>query len=83
LNKRCALCAKRLALTHGKREGDLYDKHLMQTFLHTLEKRHHLRETDGNVSVHADLNVLEAKARTLLQEQSRHAILNAALQSVS
>ncbi len=83
LHARVESCAKRLALTHGKIEGDLYDKHLLKTFLGTLEQRHHLREKEGFLSVHADLEALESKARTLLQQQSRHAILNAAMQSIS
>lgn len=82
LHLHCAAAAKRLALTHGKIEGDLYDKHLLQTFLNTLKAQQHLQETDGLVSVRTDLEPLEAKARSLLQERTRHAILNAARLSI-
>ena len=79
LARRCENSATRLARTHARQAGDLYDRHLHQTFIQNLIKQQYLSEEDNNLKPTADMLNMESEARTLLGEQVRHAIINAAV----
>ncbi len=80
-NARCEACANRLTATHGKAAGDLYDKHLQSSFLHTLNNTDYVNCEDDRLFVSENLAKVAEQTRTLLPEQMRHAILNAASES--
>ncbi len=81
LAHRCEACANRLAHTHGKNASDLYDKHLLESLLSTLAKTHYVHQREELFVASEALNEIAQQTRTLLPEQTRHAILNAALES--
>jgi len=79
LAMRCENSAARLARTHGKQAGDLYDKHLHQAFIKNLIKQEYLEEHDNTLRPTVTMLNMETEARALLGEQVRQAIINAAV----
>lgn len=83
LAHRCEIGAQRLAKTHGHFAGDLFDKHLHRSFVDNLAQRGYLSIEEGRLSPTSMLLNLEAEARSLLGEQTRHAIINVAIATQS
>jgi len=72
-------CAERLAVTHGRHAGDLYDKHLFNTLMDTLIDKGLVHNADDRLTVTEALLKTEIDGRNMLGEQIRHAILNTTL----
>jgi len=77
LETRCRISAARLARTHGRDAGDLYDKYLFDTFLRTLEARGFVTADGTRLQATDTMREVEREARAVLGEQVRHAILTA------
>lgn len=77
LAEHCQLAAERLAKTHGMAATELYDKHLHRAFLIALERRGYITRTDAYIYANQSLFEVQAEARALLPEHTRHAILAA------
>ncbi len=75
LQKRCQLAADRLASTHGKVAIELYDKHLHNNFVESMQRQGYIELVDGRLRPKPSLFRVEDEARALLPEPSRHAIL--------
>ncbi|MBX2878551.1 MAG: glycerol-3-phosphate 1-O-acyltransferase PlsB [Granulosicoccus sp.] len=71
----CKLCAMRLSRTHGRDANELFDKHLHHGFIQTLKKHDYIDVANDEITAKPALINMESLARTLLPEQSRHAIL--------
>jgi len=78
LASQCQACAERLALTHGRDAGELFDKHLHKALLDTLSETNYVEVEDDNIKATATFLMLAEDTRTLVSEQMRHAILHAA-----
>ena len=77
LAEQCQLAAKRLAKTHAMSATELFDKHLLQSFLDTLERKGYVTRDEKLIQATPMLFQVEAEARALLTEHTRHAILAA------
>lgn len=75
LQKRCQLAADRLASTHGKVATELYDKHLHNSFIESMQRRGYIELNDDKLRPTNMLLKIEDEARSLLPEPSRHSIL--------
>ncbi|MFK7892696.1 MAG: glycerol-3-phosphate 1-O-acyltransferase PlsB [Granulosicoccus sp.] len=75
LARQCEACADRLALTHGRISNELYDKHLHNSFIMTLEQLGFVVIENNTVAATAKLYTMENEARALLPESTRHAII--------
>jgi len=74
----CEAVAIRMARTHGRDDGDWYDKHVLTRFVTTMESTDRLqRNSDGVLTLKDGVLQSESDARLLLNEQTRHAILAA------
>lgn len=78
LAQRCAACAERLALTQGRDSGDLYDKHLHVAMTKTLAQGEYVHINDDQIAATEKLLILAGDTKTLVSEQMRQAILQAA-----
>ena len=78
LAERCEACAERLALTHGRVAGDLYDKHLHKAMISTLAETAYATLDEQTITATTKLHKLANDTKTLVPEQMRHAILHAA-----
>ncbi|MGQ7847963.1 glycerol-3-phosphate 1-O-acyltransferase PlsB [Granulosicoccus sp. 3-233] len=79
LAKRNLLGAERLAGTHGGQVSELFDKHSHVIFVDGLIRHGYVHLEDGMLVPQACMLEVEREARSLLGEQTRHAIINAAL----
>lgn len=79
LARRNLLGAERLAGTHGGEVSELFDKHLHAIFVDGLVRHGYVLRDNGMLIPQASMLEVESEARTLLGEQNRHAIINAAL----
>ena len=79
LARRNLLAAERLAGTHGGEVSELYDKHLHRIFIDGLIRHGYVLREQDMLIPQASMLEVECEARTLLGEQTRHAIINAAL----
>ena len=79
LAQRCKNSAARLARTHDRQEGELYDKHLHKAFIQNLIKQKYIQADENMLKPTSPKLNMEAEARTLLGEQVRQAIFNTAL----
>ena len=77
LETRCQACAERLALTHGRDAGELYDKHLHKTLILTLRETDYVVIDDTSITATAEFLMLAEDAQMLVSEQMRHAIAHA------
>jgi len=75
LETRCRLAAARLATTHGRDAGELFDKALFRMFVRTLEARGFVAAEGSTLAATETMRDVEHEARTMLGEQVRHAIL--------
>lgn len=79
LARRNLLSAERLSGTHGGEVSELFDKHLHRIFIDGLVRHGYVIRDEDMLIAQASMLEVEAEARTLLGEQTRHAIINAAL----
>lgn len=75
LEKLCELCAERLAIVHGLRSPDFFERNLFKYFIHTLQARGVISiDAAGMLHYYPGLADVEANARAVLDEQIRHSI---------
>jgi len=77
LATRCQACAERLALTHGRDASELFDKHLHKVLIKTLGETDYVKIDNSHITATAEFLMLAEDTRTLVTEQTRHAILHA------
>ncbi|MGI9285662.1 MAG: glycerol-3-phosphate 1-O-acyltransferase PlsB [Pseudomonadales bacterium] len=71
----CELCAERLAIMHGLRSPDFFERYLFRDFIQTLKTQGLVTsDDDGSLHYHAGLINVEADAKAVLDEQIRHSI---------
>ncbi|ASJ71395.1 glycerol-3-phosphate 1-O-acyltransferase PlsB [Granulosicoccus antarcticus] len=73
------MSAERLANTSGVDAAELYDKHLHRAFVERMIQQGYVAVHDDRLTPEKSMLEVEGKAHTLLSEQTRHAIINAAL----
>ena len=73
------ISAERLANTHGTDASELYDKHLHRSFVERMIQHGYVTCHDEKLIPEKSMLDVESQAHTLLGEQTRHAIINAAL----
>lgn len=79
LARRNQMSAERLALTYGGEAGELFDRHLHNAFVAELVRQGYVLREGDVLTPQASMLAVETEARSLLGEQARHAIINAAL----
>ncbi|MFK7862306.1 MAG: glycerol-3-phosphate 1-O-acyltransferase PlsB [Granulosicoccus sp.] len=77
LAKQCQLAAERLARTHGMVATELYDKHLHNAFVETLQTHGYIDSDETLIKTKPALFRVEDEARAMLSVQTRHAIITA------
>jgi len=77
LGQLCGQCAERLEQIHGLRSPDFYNKELFNGFIATLMRQQYIKTNSaGLLEIVAEFANVEADARIILGEQTRHSILN-------
>ena len=79
LGRRAQMSAERLARTYGSDPGEMHDKYLHRSFVAKLIEQGYVTSENDMLTAQPSLLNVEAEAKTLLSEQARHAIINAAL----
>lgn len=79
LMQRCQLSAERLAKTHAKDAGELFDKHLHQAFITRLIEQEFVTETNNKLSATDKLKAIDVDVVALITEQTRQSIISVAI----
>ncbi|MEM8500257.1 MAG: glycerol-3-phosphate 1-O-acyltransferase PlsB [Pseudomonadota bacterium] len=71
----CEQCAERLAVMHGLRSPDYFERKLFKNFVQTLKDQQFLRiDEDGLLHWLANIGAVEQEASLLLEEHIRHSV---------
>ncbi len=71
----CEQCAERLAVMHGLRSPDYFERKLFKNFVQTLKDQKFLRiDEDGLLHWLANIGAVEQEASLLLEEHIRHSV---------
>ena len=71
----CEQCAERLAIMHGLRSPDYFERKLFKSFVQTLKDQNFLEvDEDGLLHFLANIGAVEQEASLLLEEQIRHSV---------